>query len=218
MFNAMASILPPAPRPESARVKLLDAAMDVIRGKGYHATSVDELCAAAGVTKGAFFHHFESKQALAVAAAEHWSATTSALFAAAPYHALPDPLERIFAYIDFRAALIDGPIAAFTCLAGTMAQETYASNPAIRDACNAAIMGHARTLEADIDAAIARYGIADGVSAPALAQHMQAVLQGGFVLAKAAGDPARAIESIGHLRRYVAFLFGSPERASPNQG
>ena len=53
-----------------ARSKLLDAAISVIREKGYAATSVDELCARAGVTKGAFFHHFPTKDSLAVAAAK----------------------------------------------------------------------------------------------------------------------------------------------------
>ncbi len=75
----------PAAQPD-ARQKLLDAAVSVIRTKGYSATTVDELCASAGVTKGAFFHHFKSKDALGVAAAEHWSDTTGALFAEAKYH------------------------------------------------------------------------------------------------------------------------------------
>ena len=75
---------------------------------GYEATSVDDLCRAAGVTKGAFFHHFKSKEELAVAAAAHWSAVTGALFAAAPYHAYEDPLDQLIAYIDFRAALLEG--------------------------------------------------------------------------------------------------------------
>ncbi len=123
------------PAKPSARAKLLAAAMDVIRRQGYAATSVDALCDAAGVTKGAFFHHFKSKEDLAVAAADHWSQTTSAFFAAAPYHAHRDPLERVLGYIDFRRAILVGEIPEFTCLAGTMVQETYASHPAIRDGC-----------------------------------------------------------------------------------
>ena len=91
----------------SARTHLLNAAFSLIRAKGYSATSVDDLCRAAGVTKGAFFHHFKSKEELAVAAAQHWSDVTGALFAAAPYHALPDPLDRVLGYLDFRMADIN---------------------------------------------------------------------------------------------------------------
>ena len=45
---------------KDSRDKLLDAAMHVIRQKGYDATTVDDICAEAGLTKGAFFHHFAS--------------------------------------------------------------------------------------------------------------------------------------------------------------
>ena len=68
----------------SAKDKILDAALMVIRAKGYTATTVDDLCAASDVTKGAFFHHFKSKDVLAIAPADHWSEMTSALFAAEP--------------------------------------------------------------------------------------------------------------------------------------
>src|SRR3546814_5382229 len=63
-----------APR-GNARGKLVAAAQRTVRRKGYAATSVDEICVAAGVTKGAFFHPFVSKEALAVDAAESWTAS-----------------------------------------------------------------------------------------------------------------------------------------------
>lgn len=201
-------------KPESARPRLLNAALRIIREKGYHATSVEELCAAAGVTKGAFFHHFTSKEDLAVAAAGHWSQTTATVFAQAPYHAFLDPLDRVMGYLDFRAALIAGSTAEFTCLVGTMAQETFLTNPAIRDACFDSIAGHAHALEADLAAAIELYCVAGGVTARSLALHTQAILQGAFILAKAKDDPAIATETIGHLRRYFAFLFSRAERAN----
>ena len=84
------------------RTKLLDAALLVIRTKGYAGTSVDDLCHAAGVTKGAFFHHFKSKEEMAVAAAAHFGAMAEGLFSQAAYRTLADPLERLLAYVDFR--------------------------------------------------------------------------------------------------------------------
>jgi TetR/AcrR family transcriptional repressor of nem operon len=197
----------------NARSKLLEAALGMIRARGYSATSVDQLCAAAGVSKGAFFHHFATKEALAVAAADHWSETTGTLFASAPYHEFADPLDRVLGYIDFRARLLNGPIEVFTCLVGTMVQEAFATSPAIRDACNASITDHARKLEADIASAMALHGVT-GVSAASLAIHTQAVLQGAFILAKARGGPEIAADSVGHLKRYFSLLF----RSSQNEG
>jgi TetR/AcrR family transcriptional regulator, transcriptional repressor for nem operon len=194
----------------TARTGLLEAAVALIRAKGLTATTVDDLCAAAGVTKGAFFHHFDTKEHLAVAAAEHWSETTGGLFASASYHDKADPVDRVLGYIDLRAALITGTPAEFSCLAGTMTQEAFESSPAVRDACAASIFGHAATLEADLAAAIAVHPPALKVNAASLARHTQAVLQGAFILGKAANDPAVVLDSIEHLRRYIQLLFSPP--------
>ena len=198
------------PERGDARTRLLDAARDVIRAKGFAATSVDDLCRAAGVTKGAFFHHFATKEALGAAAAVHWAETTSALFAGAPYHRHDDPLDRLLGYVAFRRAIIEGDLAEFTCLVGTMTGEVYGSYPAIREACAASIFGHAATLEPDIEEAMRARGMAAGWSPAGLARHIQAVLQGSFILAKASGDQAMARESVDHLERYLRLLFSSP--------
>jgi TetR/AcrR family transcriptional repressor of nem operon len=193
--------------PPLVRSRLLGAAHSLMRRRGYSATSVDDLCAAAGVTKGAFFHHFASKEALAVAAAHSWSDHADALFGAAPYHQLQDPLARVLGYIDFRAGLIDGPIENFSCFAGTVTQEVWSTSEAARAACGGSIAHHALGLAADIQAAIDRHGIRDGVTAMSLALHTQAVLQGAFVLAKAVDGAASARDTIAHLKRYVSMLF-----------
>lgn len=195
-----------SPKNIHARERLLEAARDIIRTKGYSATTVDDLCSAAGVSKGAFFHHFPNKEAIGVAAADYWSETTSALFASAAYHHIEDPLERLIGYIEFRKELLAGDVPEFTCLVGTMVQEAYESAPAIREACNASITGHAVTLEADISAAMNKYKVA-GFSAESLALHTQAVLQGAFILAKARGNAKIAADMIDHLIRYVRLTF-----------
>jgi TetR/AcrR family transcriptional regulator, transcriptional repressor for nem operon len=207
MYRSTENEMPKQTAKIDARSKLLDAALSVIRSKGYCATTVDDLCQAAGVTKGAFFHHFSSKDELAVAAAEHWSTMTGALFAAAPYHDHADPLDRVLGYVAFRKALLQGDVPEFTCLVGTMVQETYETAPAIRDACERSISGHARTLEADIEAAMRKRGMRPDWTAKSLALHTQAVLQGAFILAKAKGGADVAADSVDHLTRYLELLF-----------
>jgi len=198
------------PERGDARTRLLDATRDAIRAKGFAATSIEELCQTAGVTKGSFFHHFKTKEALGVASAVDWAETTSAFFAVAPYHTPADPLDRVLAYVAFRKSIIAGGLAEFTCLVGTLVQEVYATSPSIRDACGASIFGHAATLEADIGAAMDDRGISGGWTAASLARHTQTVIQGAFVLAKAGSDPDLARESLDHVDRYIRLLFANP--------
>jgi TetR/AcrR family transcriptional regulator, transcriptional repressor for nem operon len=194
--------------PRATKTKILNAALTLVRTSGYEATSVDALCRAAGVTKGAFFHHFASKQDLAVTATHYWNEVTSGFFAAAPYHKLEDPLERLLGYIDFRAAMLQGrSLPESTCLLGTMAQEVYHSNPDIRAACLLGIISHADAVAEMIAAAKARHVPSALWSVESLALHTQVVIQGAFVLAKARNDLALATDSLQHLRRYVELLF-----------
>jgi TetR/AcrR family transcriptional regulator, transcriptional repressor for nem operon len=201
-----------ASRPGGARSKLLDAAISIIRKKGYAASSVEELCARAGVTKGAFFHHFPSKDSLAIAAVNQWTDRTAAVFAAAPYHRFDDPLERVLGYLDFRKAMLRGDVAEFTCLAGTMVQEAYGTHPEIRRACEASIDSHAAKVESDIADAMKRHHLCAPWTAASLARYTQAVLQGSFILAKSQGDATVAEASIDHLHRYIEVLFRRPSK------
>jgi TetR/AcrR family transcriptional regulator, transcriptional repressor for nem operon len=194
--------------PVSTKTKLLGAAMNLVRQKGYDATTVDELCREAGVTKGAFFHHFESKEALAVAATQFWTQVTSQVFAQAEYHLFEDPLDQLIGYVDFRIQLLQGhSLPECTCLLGTMAQEQYDSSPAIREACFVGIHIHATEVAKMIEAAKMRHAPHASWGAESLALYTQSVIQGAFVLAKAKNDVALAADMIRHLRRYVELLF-----------
>jgi TetR/AcrR family transcriptional repressor of nem operon len=200
-----------APHYES-KSRLLDAAMHVIRAKGYAAATIDDVCTYAGLTKGSFFHHFEGKQQLALAAAAHFSSMAKGVFAAAPYRGLSDPLDRLLGYVDFRKAMLQGDLPEWTCLLGTMVQETYDTNPPIRRACERGISEHAASLEADIAEAMRKYRTGGDWSARSLALHTQAVIQGAFILAKSKNGPAVAGECLDHLRRYLELLFDRPNR------
>lgn len=196
-----------------SKTKLLDAALKVVRTKGYAAARIEDICAAAGVTKGSFFHHFTSKEDLGLAAAAHWESFTTDFFGNAPYHQPGDPLERLLAYVDFRKAILIGDLPDFTCFAGTVVQEAYRTHPDVSGACGRNILAHAKTLEADIDAAMRKYPVHGKWTAESLALHIQAVVQGGFVLAKATGSAAPAAQALEHLRRYLEQTFSRPTSA-----
>ena len=203
-------------QPDS-KTRLLDATIASVREKGYAATRVDDICAAAGVSKGAFLHHFSSKDDVAEKAVAHWTAGAVAMFADASFNTIDDPVSRLFGYFAFRKSLLDRPLPEFTCYGGTLAQETYETHPAIREALERSFDLHADWLATLVTDAIRSRGVKPaGWSAKSLAFHIQTVLQGAFVMAKIENSAAVAADGIDHLTRYVALLFGVDEKQALN--
>lgn len=196
-----------------SRQRFLDAAVRLIRTRGYGAATIDDLCREAGLTKGSFFHHFRSKEDLALAAAGHFAGGAAALFGQAPYHAHEDARDRVLGYVDFRRAILRGDLPEFTCLLGTMVQETYTTHPALREACDRHLSEHVDTVAQDIAEARAACAPDADWTAESLGLFTQAVLQGSFVLAKARGGAEVADACLAHLRRYLELLLESPTNA-----
>lgn len=206
-----------SPSPHASKRAVLDAALQVIRTKGYAATTLDDLCAAAGVTKGSFFHHFTGKEDMTLAAIAHWNRVTGEVFEHASFQKKKDPRDRVLGYIDFRRQLLQGQVQEYTCLLGTLVQETFATHPRLRDACNAGISAHARTVARDIAAAKALHAPDARWDPEALALFTQAALQGAFVLAKARGHARIAADCVDHLRQHVARLLGAKARSGSRE-
>lgn len=84
-------------RAEETRSHILDAAGELFAQRGYDATSVADICEQAGVTKGAFYHHFASKQSVFLELRDRWLAPLEAQFTLSrdPAESLPQLLQRI---------------------------------------------------------------------------------------------------------------------------
>jgi TetR/AcrR family transcriptional repressor of nem operon len=188
------------------RQKLLEAAEDLMLSRGYTATSVDQVCEAAGLTKGSFFHYFDGKEDLGKSVAQRYYASWQQLSQSAPFRQKKDPLQRVFGAIDFFVEMSRSP-AWKGCLLGTFVQELAQTHPQIRRVCAACLGDLAQGLEQDLEEAKQKYVPRARWSAHSLAEHLIAVAQGATILAKAKQDHTVFEQSLEHFKDYLKCLF-----------
>lgn len=176
--------------------------------RGFTATRVDEVCAEAGLTKGAFFHHFRTKDEFAESVLDHYLSSTQGRLAEAPFAALEDPLERLHAYLDVFVALASDPGVDKSCLFGNLSQEVAPTHPPLRAACAAGFARWAGQIAADLEAAQRRHPPAVEFDSGSVAEHFIATYEGSLVLSKAKGDGRVLAENVEHFRSYLDALFG----------
>jgi TetR/AcrR family transcriptional regulator, transcriptional repressor for nem operon len=198
------------------RERLLDAARQHILDAGFAAAGVAEICAAAGVTKGSFFHYFESKDALGLAALERFGADLGVAFGAAPFQAELDPIARVDGYIDFTIEICHSSVLRRGCLVGMLAQELATTDPSIRGRCDAIFSGWADSFAAELAAARTAYASNAAFDPHSVATHFIAIVEGALILAKASANPTFVDAQLEHFRSYVWCLLG--QQASSQEG
>jgi TetR/AcrR family transcriptional repressor of nem operon len=181
----------------SRRDKLVLAATELFRRDGYSGTSVSDICDWAGVTKGAFFHHFASKEELAEASLELWDHNVAAMEAAAPFQSVASGKDKVAAYMDFFIELFSRPDLIKSCLVGTTVQEVAETNPALRQASQRCF-DHAEARFAAIMS-----NASPDVDSFALARLWMATVQGSLLLYKASGDESVIPDNLKHVRKYI---------------
>lgn len=187
--------------------KLLDAAQRLMLAKGFEATSVEEICEAAKLTKGSFFHYFETKEELGKAVLEHFCRQQQERMQAGPFHQKRDPLERIDGMLDFMIQMSKEPMAKHGCLLGTFSQELAETHPEIRRCCAEQFQGWVEGLKRDLDKAKATYAPKDHLDTQSLAQHLIAIMEGSMILVKANQDATVMAKNLRHFQRYLHTLF-----------
>jgi TetR/AcrR family transcriptional repressor of nem operon len=175
-------------RPRSHRTALIDATRRLALLKGFPASTVDEICELAGVTKGSFYHHFESKEALGAAAVEAYFADVVAAFGAGGWAEVDDPVARLRAFMAHAIEVCTGPVLTYGCLIGSFALDLAESSPALRDRLSEMFVA-LRGVVAGVVADAARQRGRE-IDAGAFGDQFLAVLEGSIILAKAHADPA----------------------------
>jgi TetR/AcrR family transcriptional repressor of nem operon len=192
----------------TTKTRLLEAGQRLMLRRGFTATRVDEVCAEAGVTKGSFFHYFESKDEFAEAVLGHnWSSTQPMLRSA--FAKSDDPLQRVHDYLDLFVAVAADPHVEKSCLFGNLSQEVAPTHPRLRSACRLGFSRWAEQVALRLEDAKQAHPPAIDFDSASLAAHLIAIYEGSLVLAKAAGDAQVLAANVEHFRRYLQTLFGT---------
>lgn len=195
--------------------KLVDAGIKLIRQRGYNATTVDDICSAAGVTKGGFFHYFRSKEDIAKAALVRFGEEKYRSFKAAPFGRQLDPLDRVYGRLDFAKESSTGAGRLTKgCLVGMIAQELAFTHPELRSACQDLFLRMAQEFEKDLAEAKALHVPKADFDPKSVAMLYVSIIQGSLMLAKASETNAVLTENIEQFRKYLKALFGQSESPS----
>lgn len=185
----------------NAKDKLLDAAVRLMQARGYSATTVDELCEAAGVAKGSFYHFFGSKEDLAVAALDHYIARNSAILMNGSFREEADPRKRCLAFVD-HVRRNAGRLWEHGCMLSAFSVELSGGSPRLQKRVAALFTGIAKNLE-PLFAPLAGRG---GGDAAQLAEQFLLSVEGGVALAKGYDQPERIERSLKYFRAVLESL------------
>jgi TetR/AcrR family transcriptional repressor of nem operon len=186
------------PRDGSAtRQRILDTAERLVIDNGFAATSVDQVIAASGTSKGAFFHHFDSKAALARTLVDRYAAADIGHLDQAVAQvtaATDDPAARVIAFLRVFEDGADELMAAqSSCLYVSVLTERQLASSGTWDQISRAVLAWRAELARLLDDALATRPDAVPVDTSALADHVFVTFEGAFIL-------ARSMNDAGHMR------------------
>ncbi len=196
--------------PAATRRRLVDAAIQLILKQGYAATTVDQICAAAGLTKGSFFHHFDSKEAIGRAAIEAWGDFGTALYAEAWKNPKADPLKQLHTMLDIMAGFTERPDQVCTCVVGMLSQELAQSHPELRAECARQLERWTENTARLLAAAKKKHAPSASFDPMAVAWFLNSLWQGSMLVGKTCQTPERIRANLKLARRFVDGLFVKP--------
>ena len=192
------------------KAKILEAAEKLMLSKGYTATSVDDICRQAKVTKGSFFYYFVSKEDLGKSALGRFCCNVRSKMQDGCYLAPggSDPLKRVYAHVDFAIKMSKKNFENSGCLLGIFAQELADTHPQIRSLCADSFNEWAKIFTKDLKEAKEKYVPRSSIDAQSLAEHFIVILEGAQMLARVKRDQRIMGKNLGHFRQYLKSIFG----------
>lgn len=208
------------------RKRILDATQELVIAQGFAGTSVDEVIAAAGTTKGALFHHFSSKQELGRALVERYAAEDGVILediTARSERLSRDPLQQLLIFVGLLMETTEQQMRVSPgCLFASFCYERQLVDVATQRLIAASLQRWNDHIRLKLDEIARRYPPRASVDLEALADQVITLIEGTYVLVRALGDPSLIRGQLDQFRTYLELLFlpspVSAPAASPTAG
>lgn len=179
---------------EISRDRILDAAQDLILSRGFSAMTVDSICQGAGITKGGFFYHFDSKDELGEAALARFWSNAEERQSKAGFNTAPDPVTLLEGYLDFAIEAYQSQELQKGCMLAIFTMELAESNEQLFKAAAKHFEAWRASLYEMYEAASAYSG--KTLDAKAWSDLYISTLEGSLLLAKSNSDPVAIKRSL----------------------
>jgi TetR/AcrR family transcriptional repressor of nem operon len=198
----------------ATREKILDAAQNLILDRGYVGMTVEHILDEVGITKGAFFHHFKTKDDLAKALLQRFADKDAKIYSESRERAeklSDDPLQQILIFIRMFEEMFGGLTEPYPgCLFASYIYELQQFDDQTRQLIRESFQKWRELLKEKFEAIARKYPPQTEVSAASLADAFTVVLEGAFITGKAMNEPGVVSEQLRHFRNYVELLFRQP--------
>ncbi len=195
-------------QPETTRRKLIQATTALMLRQGFNATTVDEICAEAGLTKGSFFHHFANKDDLGQAVVKAWGEFGQSMYAQA-WKQPGQPLEEIHRLFDIMDGITRRPEPC-VCLVGMLTQEMSGGHPGFRAACARELDVWTEMFRSRLEAAKQQLKPAVDFDPAEVAWLLNSLWQGSALVGKARQSTDMIRANLKLARACVDSLFANP--------
>ena len=193
------------------KMRILDAAQQLVLERGFSGTSVDDIQNAAGISRGTFFYHYPSKDDLARALIGRYAEADHEMtesFMARAEKLASDPLHQALVFLALHEEMLDefGPVG---CLFASYSYEAGLFDAHTHDLITGAIEHWRQVFGDKLEEAMARHPpLVAGTDPYLLADMAAGVFQGAFILRRTLDDPGLMAAHLRQFRSYLELLFG----------
>jgi AcrR family transcriptional regulator len=210
-MGTVAEVARPTAKGKETRGRILEVAEAAILAKGFDATSIEEIVAAAEITRSGFFYHFPDKNALARALIERYMAQDRGLlddiFARAE-ELTDDPLQALLIALKlFSEALADLPNGHPGCMVASICYQERLFDPEVRALNRQGVLAWRTRFLDQLERIAVRYPPREPVDLPVLADMVSTAVEGGIILAKTLREPGILPQQVLLVRSYLKLLF-----------